>query len=198
MINSISSNGDNGSKPNQVKLLYRDENLFNELPTELSNFLLQKNSFKLDKKTDEFLLNHQGAKLFKGDILYKNFRVSFLKKTNTQELLDSFPKQSSSYLVPKLTCVIQNDNFSPNHNISVFKVNYRAPVEIDSQNIFFMRFAEGALQDRLVEFRAEIIRLKNQGITHPGVQDINQRIFDEDGCFYLDGPTLFKKTQNGA
>ncbi len=198
MINSINSNGDNGSRPNQVMLLHSDENLFNELPTELSDFLLQKNSSNLETKTTQFLSDHQGAKLFKGDILYKNFRVSFLRKTNTQGLLDNFPDNSSSYLVPQLICIIQNDHFSKTHNISVFKVKYNAPLEINYLNTVSSRFEDGYMQDRLVEFNEQVRRLRQKGIYHPGFNNPDQRIFDDDGRLYLDGPTLFKKSQNNA
>jgi hypothetical protein len=182
-------------KTNQVNFLYQNDAYLRELPRELLTFLLSKQDSSIETKTTAFQRRNPKLRIFQGDLLYQSYRVSFVKKINTPDLIKNFPYQSKNQQVPKLVSVIENNSFSQQHNLAVFKVPYKNPKKNDHLAIYSCDKDNGFDQDLESDFGVQKAALEQESIIHPGLNDPTQRVFDEDdnGRFYLDSPTLFRK-----
>jgi hypothetical protein len=189
--------GSGSSQENQPSYLYRNSDEISLVPGFLLDFLLAKTNLQKKSRIKEFLETNTQVKIFRGDIFFSGYRVSFVEKKNTNDLISNYPKISNSNQVPKLIAVIKNNTFSLNHNIAIFKVPYTNPEEIKLLTSYLANFSDGFQQDMNIIFDRQKQILQNDGISHPGLNSPNQIIFDKvhDPKFYLDGPTLFRKHQ---
>jgi hypothetical protein len=183
------------TRTNQTIFLFKDDAALRELPRELLAFLLSKQDSSIEARTTAFQRRNPDLKIFQGDLFYQGYRVSFVKKINTPDLIKNFPYQSKNQQVPKLVSVIENNAFSQQHNLAVFKVPYKNPKKNNHLAIYLCDKDNGFDQDLESDFGVQKAALEQESIFHPGLNDPNQKVFDEDdnGRFYLDSPTLFRK-----